>query len=443
VVAIAVAGCGRGAFVCAGSSECDDGLCQPNGYCSFDDPECESGQRYGALAGGGLAGVCVPPDRDASTSGVASSTSAGVTTAATTSSTTDSEAGTTSTTNTEDPPVDWWDPSWSRRQRLVLDTAGIGTSLQSVPVLVVLDDARAEMEAMDPGGDDLVFVASDDVTVLGHEIDEWDVAGRSWVWVRLPQIVPGEETFFWMYYGHGGGISPIQAPSVWDGDHAGVWHLGAQLADATDPSQSVEASSTSVAQGRIGNGRDFGEREAIVEVGSSPILDDLPVDGLTFSAWAYARSHGQNGGGRLADKADAVSPTVGFSFQLRETSDYEGLQFDRGGVGEGVWVAPPGVIPLEQWVHIAVVYRDGEAPVFFVDGVELSAEEVAPWEAPAATDAVSTLTLGNDPSLRREFDGVLDEIRISRGIRSADWIELEFRSGSDELLQFGPVELLP
>ncbi len=35
------------------------GTCQPNGYCSFPDAECPSGQRYGELAGGGFAGLCV------------------------------------------------------------------------------------------------------------------------------------------------------------------------------------------------------------------------------------------------------------------------------------------------------------------------------------------------------------------------------------------------
>lgn len=55
-------GCGdAGAFECDEDAECSIGLCQPNGYCSFDEPNCPSGQIYGNHAPDGLAGICVPP----------------------------------------------------------------------------------------------------------------------------------------------------------------------------------------------------------------------------------------------------------------------------------------------------------------------------------------------------------------------------------------------
>ena len=37
------------------------GQCEGNGFCSFPDAECESGRRYGDLAGAGLQGQCVAP----------------------------------------------------------------------------------------------------------------------------------------------------------------------------------------------------------------------------------------------------------------------------------------------------------------------------------------------------------------------------------------------
>lgn len=46
------------------------GMCQANGYCSFPDAECPSGQRYGELAGGGFAGLCV--EDEAGTTGAPS-----------------------------------------------------------------------------------------------------------------------------------------------------------------------------------------------------------------------------------------------------------------------------------------------------------------------------------------------------------------------------------
>ena len=58
-------GCVSGSvFQCEQAEDCHDhgtnGVCQPDGYCSFPDDTCPSGQRYGDLAGGSLAGQCVP-----------------------------------------------------------------------------------------------------------------------------------------------------------------------------------------------------------------------------------------------------------------------------------------------------------------------------------------------------------------------------------------------
>jgi Concanavalin A-like lectin/glucanases superfamily len=71
VLTAALAGCGARAFSCDEPQDCRDGgaqgICQPEGVCSFPDPACESGQRYGEHSGAS-SGRCVPA---AGTSGVA------------------------------------------------------------------------------------------------------------------------------------------------------------------------------------------------------------------------------------------------------------------------------------------------------------------------------------------------------------------------------------
>jgi len=47
-------------FECEDSEQCGDGgVCEPQGHCSYADPYCESGRRYGPHAGA-LANECVP-----------------------------------------------------------------------------------------------------------------------------------------------------------------------------------------------------------------------------------------------------------------------------------------------------------------------------------------------------------------------------------------------
>jgi hypothetical protein len=66
------------AFPCVQDSDCVDGerpgQCQPEGWCSFPNDRCGSGQRYGTHAGDGLAGACV--DEPGSTGAIETSTGA-------------------------------------------------------------------------------------------------------------------------------------------------------------------------------------------------------------------------------------------------------------------------------------------------------------------------------------------------------------------------------
>ena len=61
-----LAGCFQaGAYDCGGGGKCVntagiEGVCEPTGFCSFAEPGCASGRRYGEFAGMGLSGECVP-----------------------------------------------------------------------------------------------------------------------------------------------------------------------------------------------------------------------------------------------------------------------------------------------------------------------------------------------------------------------------------------------
>ena len=63
VLSLSLAGCvDAGPFRCESAAECrDDGMegaCEADGFCSFPDPSCGSGRRYGEHARPGLGGEC-------------------------------------------------------------------------------------------------------------------------------------------------------------------------------------------------------------------------------------------------------------------------------------------------------------------------------------------------------------------------------------------------
>ncbi len=80
VAALGPAACtNEGTFTCGEDSQCVAGeavgQCEPNGHCSFFDPECPSERRYGQAAPAPLAGACVPlEDASSGSSGMATTT---------------------------------------------------------------------------------------------------------------------------------------------------------------------------------------------------------------------------------------------------------------------------------------------------------------------------------------------------------------------------------
>ncbi len=71
-LALACAACGPSAYACTEDGQCAIdallGVCQADGFCSFPDDDCPSGQRYGEH-GGPVGGQCVPVADGTSSSG--------------------------------------------------------------------------------------------------------------------------------------------------------------------------------------------------------------------------------------------------------------------------------------------------------------------------------------------------------------------------------------
>jgi hypothetical protein len=100
-------GCQRETFFCDTPEDCSSGggggACESTGYCSFPDPECDTGRRYGDLAPSGLAGTCVPRMSDTEGSGGADPTS-GSSTGPSDPTLADPTSSSTSDASTTEPP---------------------------------------------------------------------------------------------------------------------------------------------------------------------------------------------------------------------------------------------------------------------------------------------------------------------------------------------------
>src|ERR1019366_1064544 len=103
----------------------------------------------------------------------------------------------------------WWNADWPMRKKITIDTTATGVAIAepigTAPVLVRLHDGNFQFTAAKPDGADLRFIAADDQTPLAFHIEKFDsLLNEAFVWVKIPDLKPGTQTSFWLYYGNTG-----------------------------------------------------------------------------------------------------------------------------------------------------------------------------------------------------------------------------------------------
>jgi len=310
-----------------------------------------------------------------------------------------------------------------------------GTALQDFPVLVRLSTnipGFAYSQFVSPtNGADLRFT-SEAGRELAFQIDQWNPAGESLVWVQVPAIASTNDyiTAYWGNTADSGLPADTTNGAAWttlDSSNAFelVYHLnesGFPFADATLQYPSTNGLAPSSTNGVVGLGDYFAR---------APYLDAGPVNlgnAFTLSAWANVSSGVSdiqcvwaNGTGV------AGSAEVFFYVNDYKTSDGALVLASGNGTTAGNLVAPAGSVSLNQW-HLltAVVDRNDGLAQLYVDGNQVVAGAIRN-DFPTSND----MDLGRDTGGSFGFLGSLDETRIQSGLSSANWVWASWATVAD------------
>ncbi len=295
----------------------------------------------------------------------------------------------------------WWNKAWTHRQKLTLNTGADGAklsgSLDNAVALVRLHDGNFGFAKAAADGSDLRFVAADG-TLLPHEVESFDgVMREAFVWVKLPSLAAGTTTVN-LYYGavDPAAVAPAKTTEVYDS--ALVWHFaghGAAPSDATANGNNGSVAVTASEGAMIGSGARLLGAEPIT-IAASPSLDFS--GGFTWSAWVKPAAL-QNGA-EIFRRGD-------FRILLDQGVPLVALAAQRS--------APGQALAAGTWTHLAVTAGSGKVTLF-VNGEAVS-------ELAAALPALDgPLTIGGTEAGAR-FVGEIDELEISKGPRSADWVK--------------------
>lgn len=432
------AGCLRDqTFTCADSSDCrsstSNGTCEPTGFCSFPDGDCDTGQRYGEHSGD-LSGKCVVPPGTDTTGDDGLDTQASVDSASD-----DPSDPTAPGMTTSDGIGTWWHCDWPTRRELRIALPEDYEPMSDVPVLVVLDEVRIDYGGTAAGGADLRFVAADDTNALHHEIESWDAGGTSYAWLRLPELVPGEQSVF-MYYGNPDATA-LTDVDPWSAEYRGVWHLDADAHDASGGGQDGVEMGVLPAQGWAGSGRRIRQSDEFVIVDDALGISDSFATGGTVSA--FFRPESAFGQGRMVGKS--VGDNADNGWLLAYDFDRSSVTFVHGfASGRGTWRGSDGVAPPLAWAHVAVTFDHSAidpTPAIYVNGVPIAVDlQGGNHSGAPSSDAGQPLTFGVSAELGggTSFVGILDEVRLESTIRTPAWIAVQHSSFMDTLVEYGP-----
>jgi len=296
------------------------------------------------------------------------------------------------------PASAWWNPDWTQRTRILLNTSSAGVetreALTDVVIPVRLHSGNIDFVTANPDGSDLRLIAGDDKTPLAFAIERFDPTNElALVWVRVPTVLPGtDRNVLYAYAGNAKARAEPAAP-VFDDATRAAFHFGEKDGPATDSKAGLKSSApvTREANGLLGSSLRLAGDTVTWPAGGV----DIPAGGaLAVSLWI-----------RPEKTAQGVLLRLG---PLQLALEAGKLVAKLGTVAiDGGEVAPA------TWSHVGVALGGGKL-VVYVDGKARGEAAVA--TAPA---------FGGEFAAGGGFEGQIDELRIGTALRGADWFRFE------------------
>ena len=334
----------------------------------------------------------------------------------------------------------FFDPTWADYSHVFTMTftgyAGSET-LENFPVLVKVSPGSpagfSYTDCLKPNGGDLRF-ADANGNLLPSEVDTWNPNGTSLIWVRVPALT--SSTKITAYYGLATAHAVV-ASNVWANGYVGVWHMkesALPLAESSGVSTPFSYKQGNVvlgyAAGAIGAAVDCSGASSWFDVLRADDDDDL--DGFTAftlemwtkqpeGTWSTTSNYG------MMEKRPAKNTeTSGNSYYWYENKDKAGaagVLFYTGEAGSAKYGTGNTVKPdPDVWTHQAFVRTTGTNRRYYSYVCGTNAWSTASGNDDPVTASSSYLIVGGSGSGGR-FPGQIDEVRISRAGRSADWIQ--------------------
>jgi PKD repeat protein len=331
--------------------------------------------------------------------------------------------------------------SWPFHTDIVINTTNSGGGantterVYSFPLSIRLNPANfATFGQTLPGGADIRFAKSDG-THLSYEIERWvDGASNSdtaEIWVRIDTVLDQNSTqLVRMYWGNPAAASRSNPSAVFSTayGYAGAWHMNEapgeagsikdRTANAYNGTPAGGMSASASVNGVIGKALEFDGTDDHIA------LPSIPTDftgGLTISGWM--QFHTFRSFSRLIDFSENGQANDNIFVVNVGTSP--GLRFGLLTGSTQYLVDTSGFFTANSWDYVTCVYTGAQQAVYR-NGILI--------KSVARTNALANVTRTTNYIARSNwptdsgYDGLIDELQLSRLARSASSIKLSYET---------------
>ena len=322
-------------------------------------------------------------------------------------------------------------PDWQRSGALTILTTPEGANLpaaavaEDFPLLVRLHKDWFDFKQAKADGADVRF-SNGAGAALAYQIEEWDAAnGTASIWVRIPRITGNARQTIRMHWGKPDAASESSGKAVFNesNGYVSVWHLGATVQDEVGTLESKETG-TSLTNGIVGKARHFPGKAGIF---GGDKITNYPAGASPHSSEVWFRSRTPNST-LVAWGNEFWQGKVVMQFRSPPHINMD-CYFSGGNVASG------SRLPLGEWTHVVHTYQQGESALYINGKLDGSNTKNG---GPLNIRTPARLWIGGWYN-NYTFVGDMDEVRISKVTRSADWVRLQFENQKQQQTLVGPL----
>jgi len=312
----------------------------------------------------------------------------------------------------------------------------IDEDLTDFPVLVYESDSSLTTHVQ-PDGDDFAFSNLANDTQYDHEIELYNsTSGEIWAWVKIPTVSSTVDTQFVMHYGNDNCGSQENVEDVWDVNYTFVVHFGETSGSYVDSAHSVSTTEDKIdvfsrdASGIAGYCPDF-ERTSQDEVRWAT-NDYLNLTGdMTIEAWVKPETFEDDAFHTLFMKGVSGSVYINYYMLFDKTPGSPGGNLSLCIFDNDPWSESSNPTYEGVWMHAVGTYNaTGDNYLdLYQNGTEVNYRRHNNQSDTNVNG--SDLWIGNNEIWGNEqYDGLIDEVRLSDICRTDEWISASFHTSN-------------